>query len=117
MKKGGSSPSKADLMKREAIGRFVPEVQRLLRSEVSLSEEVASVVINDHFPDFNLRRHPWGSETGQKRGTGQIPAGQIPSAQLAASMANPCFAHCCHSDQGGSQNHPPVGSPMTAAVP
>jgi putative restriction endonuclease len=50
MKKGGSSPSKADLMKREAIGRFVPEVQRLLRSDVTLAEEVVSVVLNDHFP-------------------------------------------------------------------
>ena len=40
MKKGGSSPSKADLMKREAIGRFLPEVQHLLRSDVTLAGQV-----------------------------------------------------------------------------
>jgi hypothetical protein len=38
-------------MKRQAIGRFVPEVQSLIRSDVALAEEVVSVVLNDHFPD------------------------------------------------------------------
>jgi putative restriction endonuclease len=51
MKAGGSSPSKADLVKRDTIGRFIPEVQRLLRHDVTLAEEVVSVVLNDHFPD------------------------------------------------------------------
>jgi hypothetical protein len=51
MKKGGSSPSKADLMNRDAICRFVAEVQRHLRRDVSLAEAVVSVVLNDHFPD------------------------------------------------------------------
>jgi putative restriction endonuclease len=51
MKTGGSSPSKSDLMGRDAIGRFVPKLQRLLRSDVTLAEEVVSLVLNDHFPD------------------------------------------------------------------
>ena len=51
MKQGGSSPSKSDLTKRQAIGRFVPEVQSLIRSDAALAEEVVSVVLNDHFPD------------------------------------------------------------------
>src|SRR5271165_427083 len=35
----------------EAVGRLVPEVQRLLRSDVTLAEEVVSAVLNDHFPE------------------------------------------------------------------
>jgi putative restriction endonuclease len=51
MRKGASSPSKADLIGRDAIGRFVPAVQELLLNDPALAEEVASVVLNNHFPD------------------------------------------------------------------
>ena len=51
MRKGASSPSKADLIGRDAIGRFVPAVQELLLNDPALTEEVVSVVLNNHFPD------------------------------------------------------------------
>lgn len=51
MKKGGSSPSKADLLERHAVGRFVPEVQYMLLHDPGLPEEVVSLVLNNHFPD------------------------------------------------------------------
>jgi putative restriction endonuclease len=51
MRKGASSPSKADLIGREAIGRFVPAVQELLLNDPGLAEEMVSLVLNNHFPD------------------------------------------------------------------
>jgi putative restriction endonuclease len=51
MRKGASSPSKADLVDRGAIGRFVPGVQEFLLDDPALAEEVVSVVLNNHFPD------------------------------------------------------------------
>jgi putative restriction endonuclease len=51
MKKGGSSPSKSDLLNRDAIGRFVSEVQHLLLHDPGLPGEVVSLVLNNHFPD------------------------------------------------------------------
>ena len=51
MRKGASSPSKADLIGRGAIGRFVPAVQELLLNNPVIAEEVVSVVLNNHFPD------------------------------------------------------------------
>jgi putative restriction endonuclease len=51
MKRGGSSPSKSDLLNRNAVGRFVPEVQYLLLHDPSLPGEVVSLVLNNHFPD------------------------------------------------------------------
>jgi putative restriction endonuclease len=51
MKKGRSSPSKSDLLSREAVGRFVPAVQHLLLREPDLTGEVVSLVLNNHFPD------------------------------------------------------------------
>jgi putative restriction endonuclease len=51
MKKGGSSPSKSDLLSREAVGRFVPAVQHLVLREPDLPGEVVSLVLNNHFPD------------------------------------------------------------------
>jgi putative restriction endonuclease len=51
MRKGASSPSKAELIGREAIGRFVPAVQELLLNDPVLADEVVSVVLNNHFPD------------------------------------------------------------------
>jgi putative restriction endonuclease len=51
MKKGGSSPSKSELMDRHAAGAFVPEVQYLLLHDPDLPREVVSMVLNNHFPD------------------------------------------------------------------
>jgi len=51
MKKGGLSPSKSDLLSREAVGRFVPAVQHLVLREPDLPGEVVSLVLNNHFPD------------------------------------------------------------------
>jgi putative restriction endonuclease len=51
MKRGGSSPSKTDLMNREAVGRFVPAVQHMLLHDSALPGEMVSVVLNNHFPD------------------------------------------------------------------
>jgi putative restriction endonuclease len=51
MKRGGSSPSKSDLMNREAVGRFAPAVQHMLLHDSALPGEVVSVVLNNHFPD------------------------------------------------------------------
>jgi putative restriction endonuclease len=51
MKRGGSSPSKTDLMNREAVGRFVPAIQHMLLHDSALPGEVVSVVLNNHFPD------------------------------------------------------------------
>jgi putative restriction endonuclease len=51
MRKGASSPSKADLIGRGAIGRFVPAVQEVLLDDPALAEEVVSLVLNNHFPD------------------------------------------------------------------
>jgi putative restriction endonuclease len=51
MRKGASSPSKVDLIGRDAIGRFVPAVQELLLNDPALAEEVVSLVLNNHFPD------------------------------------------------------------------
>jgi putative restriction endonuclease len=51
VRKGASSPSKADLVDRGAIGRFVPTVQELLLNDSALAEETVSLVLNNHFPD------------------------------------------------------------------
>jgi hypothetical protein len=51
MKKGGSSPSKSDLLDRNAVGRFVPEVQYLFLHDLDLPGEVVSLVLKNHFPD------------------------------------------------------------------
>jgi putative restriction endonuclease len=51
IKKGGSSPSKSDLTSRDAVGRFVPEVQHLLLNDSALPGDVVSLVLNNHFPD------------------------------------------------------------------
>ena len=51
MRKGASSPSKADLIGRDAIGRFVPTVQEILLNDSALAEETVSLVLNNHFPD------------------------------------------------------------------
>ncbi len=51
MKKGASAPSRFDLTGREAVGRFVPEVQRLFLDDAGLPGEVVSLVLNNHFPD------------------------------------------------------------------
>jgi putative restriction endonuclease len=50
-KKGGSSPTKSELELHDAVGSFVPEVQRLLLGEANLLTEVASILLNGHFPD------------------------------------------------------------------
>jgi hypothetical protein len=36
---------------------------------------------------------------------------------LFATLLSPCVTQGCHNVHGGSQNHPPSGSPMIAAVP
>jgi len=38
-------------MSRDAVGRFVPEVQYLLLNDSALPGEVVSLVLNNHFPD------------------------------------------------------------------
>src|SRR5215469_6665529 len=51
LKTGGSSPTKSELMRRIAVGSFLPEVRELFLSDPSLSSEVISLVLSNHFPE------------------------------------------------------------------
>ena len=51
LKTGGSSPTKSELMRRKAVGSFLPEVRELFLSDPSLSSEVISLLLSNHFPE------------------------------------------------------------------
>jgi hypothetical protein len=51
MKTGGSSPTKAELERRNAFGRLVPEVQKLLVNDPTLVGDIVSLILVNHFPD------------------------------------------------------------------
>ena len=51
MKKGGSSPSHAQLIEKHAHAGFTDEAYRLLRSDLGLRAEVARELLEQHFPE------------------------------------------------------------------
>ena len=50
LKTGGSSPTKSELMRRNAVGSFPPEVRELFLSDPTLPSEVISLLLSNHFP-------------------------------------------------------------------
>jgi putative restriction endonuclease len=50
LKTGGSSPTKSELMRRNAVGSFLSEVQELFLRDPTLSSEVISLLLSNHFP-------------------------------------------------------------------
>ena len=51
LKTGGSSPTKSELLRRDAIGSFIPDVQELFLSDSTLPSEVTSLILTNHFPE------------------------------------------------------------------
>jgi putative restriction endonuclease len=45
------SEAKAELERRNAVGRFVPEVQELLVDDLALAGDIVSLNLTNHFPD------------------------------------------------------------------
>jgi putative restriction endonuclease len=51
LKTGGSSPKKSELLRRNAIGSFLPEIRELFLRDPTLPSEVISLVLSNHFPE------------------------------------------------------------------
>jgi putative restriction endonuclease len=51
VKTGGSSPTKAELERRNALGGLVPAVQELLVNDPTLAGDIVSLLLTNHFPD------------------------------------------------------------------
>ena len=51
LKTGGCSPTKSELMRRNAVGSFLPEVRELFLSDPTLPSEVISLLLSNHFPE------------------------------------------------------------------
>ena len=51
LKTGGSSPTKSELLRRNAVGSFLPEVQELFLSDPTLPSEAISFILTNHFPE------------------------------------------------------------------
>jgi putative restriction endonuclease len=51
LKTAGSSPTKSELLRRNTIGSFLPEVQEMFVNHPTLASEVISLLLNNHFPE------------------------------------------------------------------